>query len=628
MVNLNTYPYFDDFDPAKGFHRILFKPGYAVQARELTQIQSILQNQIKEFGNNILTDGTVIFGCAESTNFNMPYIKILDTYSAPAGGTIDNDAMEDFEGLTLLGANQNVTAVVKKALGSNTGGDPKTFYLQYTSTGDDFTTTTFAANEQVSVVETGEIVVVADGAAPVGNGSLFTVGDGIVYAKGNFVVHNSQTIVIDRYTTTPTKQVGYVISDSIVSSDDDVSLLDPAQGSFNYTAPGADRYHLETLLISYGPAEALDNEFYILFDVASGEIKRKYNTTQYGELNKTLARRTYDESGDYTVRPFPLLVQEHLKTATNGGRYTVAEGGDASQLAINVQPGKAYVRGFEHELFATDYLAIDKGIATASKTNEVISTHYGYYVTTSVLYGPWPIDSDSTVVLSGTGGMAGTARVREVEYESSGVYRIYLYDVRVTAGAMSGLTTLTSGSYSATVTDPPTIGGAANTAAIFPSARSDLSTLYASLYSFRKKFSNKTVTSGSVTVLLTGTEDFPFSVTTNPNEIYITRYGSPYEQLTWTSATATGQSLVISGISADVPVDIMVTARDTVIANTKTLKTDQYVVFESHPGSAPYSLGYYDIKEIQEVWVGNAAATWPDGGGGSADYDAMVANAS
>ena len=74
MVNLDTFPYFDDFDPAKGFHRILFKPGYAVQARELTQIQSILQNQIKEFGNNILTDGTVIFGCAESTNFNMPYI--------------------------------------------------------------------------------------------------------------------------------------------------------------------------------------------------------------------------------------------------------------------------------------------------------------------------------------------------------------------------------------------------------------------------------------------------------------------------------------------------------------------------------------------------------------------------
>ena len=36
----------DDFDETKNYHRVLFRPGYAVQARELTQLQTALQAQI------------------------------------------------------------------------------------------------------------------------------------------------------------------------------------------------------------------------------------------------------------------------------------------------------------------------------------------------------------------------------------------------------------------------------------------------------------------------------------------------------------------------------------------------------------------------------------------------------
>ena len=49
-VESKVSPYYDDFDETKNFHRILFRPGYAVQARELTQIQTIMQNQIERFG--------------------------------------------------------------------------------------------------------------------------------------------------------------------------------------------------------------------------------------------------------------------------------------------------------------------------------------------------------------------------------------------------------------------------------------------------------------------------------------------------------------------------------------------------------------------------------------------------
>ena len=47
-LNLNASPYYDDFADDKEFHRVLFKPGVAVQARELTQLQTILQDQLEQ----------------------------------------------------------------------------------------------------------------------------------------------------------------------------------------------------------------------------------------------------------------------------------------------------------------------------------------------------------------------------------------------------------------------------------------------------------------------------------------------------------------------------------------------------------------------------------------------------
>ena len=80
-LNFNVSPYYDDFDPTKNFHRILFKPGYAVQARELTQSQTILQNQISNFADNIFTQNTPIKGGKVTTNLNCYYVKLNLTYN-------------------------------------------------------------------------------------------------------------------------------------------------------------------------------------------------------------------------------------------------------------------------------------------------------------------------------------------------------------------------------------------------------------------------------------------------------------------------------------------------------------------------------------------------------------------
>ena len=78
-TNFNVNPYYDDFDEDKKFLRLLFKPGYAVQARELTQLQTLLQNQISKFGDHIFRDGSLVFGGLTSLN-RTSYVRVNDNY--------------------------------------------------------------------------------------------------------------------------------------------------------------------------------------------------------------------------------------------------------------------------------------------------------------------------------------------------------------------------------------------------------------------------------------------------------------------------------------------------------------------------------------------------------------------
>ena len=60
-TDFNVTPYFDDFDEAKKFFKILYRPAYSVQARELSQMQSILQNQIEQLGDYNFSDGVRVY---------------------------------------------------------------------------------------------------------------------------------------------------------------------------------------------------------------------------------------------------------------------------------------------------------------------------------------------------------------------------------------------------------------------------------------------------------------------------------------------------------------------------------------------------------------------------------------
>ena len=80
-TNLDVAPFFDDYDANNEYYRILFRPGVAVQARELTQVQSILQNQVESFGNWAFKNGDIVSGCSIIDLPQISYVRLADKQS-------------------------------------------------------------------------------------------------------------------------------------------------------------------------------------------------------------------------------------------------------------------------------------------------------------------------------------------------------------------------------------------------------------------------------------------------------------------------------------------------------------------------------------------------------------------
>ena len=641
-MNLNTSPYFDDFVAEKKFSRVLFKPGYAVQARELTQLQTLLQAQIERFGDNIFNQGTIITGCAESHNFSVPFVKILDV----------TGTLEQYIGQT-VSSPAGVSAVIKHVADGSEAQSPNlgTLYVQYTS--NDTATglrSNFLDGESLSLSVNGIITV--EGAFTVasngtGFGSLFALGDGVVYADGFFVLNSAQTIIIDRYSQTPTQNVGYVLSETVVTSDDDTTLLDPASGSYNYTAPGADRLAVSTVLTAYDPAATAPDGFVLLFEIENGIIARRFDKTQYAELGIELAQRTYDESGDYTVQNFPLFVSEHLNNGVNHGIYSGAAGGDPSKLVIGVQPGKAYVRGYEQELYATENVVTSKATDTRTVSSEYVSTNYGNYVIVNELAGPWSINTrelvqlHSTAVQAATSGnysgavpptsQIGTAIIRDIVYLQNGVrpglagaqYKIFLSDVVLTSGSFTSNKEQfldpnqvyalylpdTVHSFADVVlnadTTSPGLQETKYTALLFPLTRSNAKTLANSNFVATKQYTQTVATAGTFSITASGSDEWDFSnlstqTLIDENIIMVadtafsggtlgTVAKGKYLNITpanIVSVSPTNISFTLAGTTTGTPsVVVLANVRSVDAFGTKTLVPDVYVQFNTAAGS-------------------------------------------
>jgi len=429
--NLNVAPYYDDFDEFKNYHQILFRPGTSVQARELTQVQSILKNQIAKFGNHVFQQGSIVIPGNSMAELSVPYITL--------NPTVD---LSNVVGKIAYGVTSGVKAIVK-ASATLTLTEPDTLYLNYISGGiiaDEPTGfNEFQIGESIQIQDSVGTVLKTFVMATKGLGSLVHINDGVYYVNGTFVSVSKQTIIISKYSNTPSCKVLLQISETFVTSDSDASLLDPAQGSYNFAAPGSDRLKISLTLTTLPYDSVITDDYVEIMRLNLGVIEEHARTPKYNELEKSLARRTYDESGDYVVSGLVGKAREHLKERGNGG---LTASGSRSNFVLSVSSGKAYVGGFETEKLAqTDVVLPKARTAEHTKVKYIdMRPTFGRYILISDLTGNLSIRTKQSIdlwnVSSTTGGdKIGTARVQAIDYHIGApnlhktIYKLWVTDV-------------------------------------------------------------------------------------------------------------------------------------------------------------------------------------------------------
>jgi hypothetical protein len=364
--NFNTSPYYDDFSSSKNFHRILFQPGYAVQARELTQAQSILQNQITNFADNIFKQNTPISGGQVTTNLNCDYIRLQQSSNniITSAGQFLNQNITDATGTI-------VAKVIQVA--ETIGNDPPTLIVSYQS-GSKFTdnsTLYVVSNPNIST----NVSISSNTITSTGLSSVASIASGVFYVLGNFVQVNPSTIILDKYDNIPNLRLGLTISENIINSSSDSSLLDPAVGASNYQAPGADRYQINLTLSTRPLTLGDDSDFIELVRYENGVANKLVDTTVYNVIDDYFAMRDYETNGDYIVNNFKLTP----KTTQNDPL--------ANTYTLSVSKGLAYVHGYRLENLSPVDLISPRARTTSSQNNNPIYMNYGSYFYVDTLRG-------------------------------------------------------------------------------------------------------------------------------------------------------------------------------------------------------------------------------------------------
>ena len=463
-TNLNINPYYDDFSKDSNFYKVLFNPGKPVQARELTTLQSILQDQIESFGSHMFKEGSMVI--PGNSQYDPEYFSIkLDSnhLGIPVSLYVDQ-----LKGKILEGQSTGIKILIDDFSLPNeaTGITDLTLFVKYIDAGIDNTSKFLEDGEnlliQESIVYGNTLINSGDTVANLidvdasGVGCRVSIADGVFFIRGNFVNVSADKIVLDPYTNTPSYRVGLFVSEELVSANDDESLYDNARGFSNFAAPGADRLKISTTLTKKGLTDFNDKNFIEIMRLDNGQLKKLQNKSQYSLIKDYFAKRTYEESGNYSVGNFKFDVEESLNDGiSNEGVFSTGELTDQGAtptddlFALKVSPGKAYVRGYDIERPVTTILDIEK--PRDKKEIELSSVPFKFgnkFQLNNVNGTPkLGINIDNTVSLrdqrkttanatSGTGDEIGRARVYAFELTdasysgASSKFDLYLYDIQ------------------------------------------------------------------------------------------------------------------------------------------------------------------------------------------------------
>ena len=445
-LKFNIEPYWDDFNqatavdgltPREKYNRILFRPGHAVQARELTQIQSMLQNQIQAVGDHLFKDGSVVIPGNLHNNLKVVYLQVDSS-------AVTN--IQDLQGLSLSDGVNSAQVLHTIAADIDTS-DKTTLYIKYTDGSGVFTEGSTITGEVIDennqLLYTASIIISSNGSTGVttngfpsiGYGSITSVDHGIYYIKKHFVVVQGKTIVLEKYGTpdgadnafvewspTVSADIGLQVSEEIITPGEDGSLNDNAQGSPNESAPGAHRYKISAVFVTQPVNSATAGNFILLTRVQSGNILKQVRGTQYAVLEETLARRTFDESGNYTVNPFI-------------GSFEPFDSNAETTFELNVKASKGYVRGYEVQTESDTKVTLNKAREFAYNGSQATNlTHHNWIecAYANTVDQPELGTLDIVNVVNSSGNNTGvTFRIRSMrQSDRTGYFKLDIFDVQ------------------------------------------------------------------------------------------------------------------------------------------------------------------------------------------------------
>ena len=388
--------------------------------------------------------------------------------------------------------------------------------------------------------------------SPVGTGYAMSVGNGVIYQKGYFSRVNEHLVIVDKYANTPDAiAVGFDTTEEIINSNQDTTLLDNATGQPNATAPGANRLKLTpTLVVKSKAAADANTNFLSIAEFSGGNPYKQNRQTVYNIIGNELARRSFEESGNFVLDPF-LLNTKHANNIA----------AEQTSFNISIDPGVAYVNGRRIETSAYYETSIDKGTDTFLANNVTVSMNYGNYVRVKELGGIFKFNIGDLVTLyptaaqylsSGNAGSTpasgslgtslGTARIRSLVYESGTpgtadcVYRLYLFDIQLaTARNFKLIKSIYYNGTNKGVCDTVLEAGEASlkdnnlSSLIFSAGRPAVKTGNNFAYIYRTINDSgdlKIAANGIITLAASGTETFPYTAgatlsTAQENEINV-----------------------------------------------------------------------------------------------------------
>ena len=413
--------YFDDYYQASNtpgetqgevndYLRILFRPKYTVQSRELTQAQTLIQAQMAQFASGQYHDGDAIIGGQLTLDTSVISGQVLPTTNLVALFNIANNTGQFVFDTSTPTTKAHILQFVSADQGTTTNN-----YIVYKlqtstpflpggvvqSTVDPTITATFAAGNASSVFSPASIV---------------SINDSVFFVEGFFVSVAAQTIVLNPFSELPSFRVGLSINEEIITELDPLlgsALLDPA----NQNAVGADRFRIVLTLAAKSLATSADAGFIELMRVVNGQVVQSKKTPQFvrvDALNAILAARTYDELGNFIVNNFAPVINDNPA--------------DANTFLLSLGPGSAFVRGYEITTTEVTDIIVPKGRTTVDANNRSIPLTVGNYVYAVRVAASQPIDyfANTTIVDVHTVNVASIDTSTGTNYNYSRIGQAYL----------------------------------------------------------------------------------------------------------------------------------------------------------------------------------------------------------